>query len=215
MTRSRLRSWPGWALMLVVGVTFLVVGATRGDGPRTQGDRVDDLTQRIACPVCDGESVFVSQNNASRALRNQVEELVRANELSDDEILAVIDGRNEAELLLVPRSSGLDALVWVLPALGLVVGVVGLSVTFRRWRVEAAGVGDPTAADRELVASALSDSDHEAGRDVARPRGWPDPADVATDPGSDRGATPASGSRAAPGVPPGDPGGAHAPDGRA
>jgi cytochrome c-type biogenesis protein CcmH len=143
--------------MLLVAVTFLVVGATRASGPQTQGDRVDSLTQRIACPVCDGESVFDSQNNASRALRNQVEDLVRENELSDSEILNLIDTRNEGDLLLVPEATGLEALVWVLPALGFVIGTAGLGLAFRRWKVEAAGLGDPTAADRELVDAALAD----------------------------------------------------------
>lgn len=155
----RLKSWPGWMLMLLVVVAFLVVGATRSTGPQTQGDRVDELTQRIACPVCDGESVFESQNNASRALRNQVEDLVRQNELSDAEILNLIDTRNEGDLLLVPEASGLEALVWVLPALGFVVGTAGLGLAFRRWRVEAAGLGDPTTADRDLVDAALADDD--------------------------------------------------------
>jgi len=159
---KRIKSWPGWLLMLVVAVTFLVVGATRSSGPQTQEDRVDDLTQRIACPVCDGESVFESQNAASRRLRNQVEDLVRENELSDQQILTLIDSRNEGELLLVPTASGLDALVWVLPAVGFVVGAAGLGLAFRRWRIEAAGLSDPTAEDRSIVEAALAASDDGA-----------------------------------------------------
>lgn len=171
----RVKSWPGWVLLLLVAVAFLVVGATRSSGPQSQEDRVDDVTRRIACPVCDGESVFVSQNNASRALRNQVEDLVRANELSDDEILAVIDSRNEAELLLVPRSSGLDALVWVLPAVGFVVGGTGLALAFRRWRLEAAGIGDPTDEDRALVDAALAADEIDDDPVV---NAWPEPVDI-------------------------------------
>jgi len=153
---KRLKSWPGWILMALVAITFLVVGATRTAGPQSQEDRVDDLSQRIACPVCDGESVFVSQNAASRRLRNQVEDLVRQNELSDEQILAFIDTRNEGDLLLVPKASGLDALVWVLPAMGFVIGVTGLGLAFRRWKLEADGLADPTEADRALVDAALA-----------------------------------------------------------
>lgn len=159
MLNKRLKSWPAWILMLLVVVTFLVIGATRTAGPQTQEDRVDDLTQRIACPVCDGESVFESQNAASRRLRNQVEDLVRQNELSDEQILTLIDSRNEGELLLVPKASGLDALVWVLPAVGFVVGVTGLGLAFRRWRLEADELGDPTDEDRAMVAAALEAED--------------------------------------------------------
>jgi len=153
---KRLKSWPGWILMGLIAITFLVVGATRTAGPQSQEDRVDDLTQRIACPICDGESVFVSQNAASRRLRNQVEDLVRQNELSDQQILSFIDSRNEGDLLLVPKASGLDALVWVLPAIGFVIGVTGLGLAFRRWRLEADGLADPTDEDRALVDAAMA-----------------------------------------------------------
>jgi len=165
----RLKSWPGWALMLVVVVAFLAVGSTRSSGPQSPEDRVDQITQRIACPVCDGESVFESQNNASRNIRNQVESLVRANELSDEEIVTFVDERNDAELLLVPRATGLDALVWALPAVGFVVGMTGLIFAFRRWRAEADGLADPTADDRALVDAALAaDVDHDAGEGSGR-----------------------------------------------
>jgi cytochrome c-type biogenesis protein CcmH len=165
LTKRTIKSWPGWLLMVLVAIVFLVIGATRSSGPQTQSDRVDDLSRRIACPVCDGESVFESQNSASRSIRNEVDALVRENELSDDDILERINRNFEGELLLVPRSTGLDALVWVLPVVGFVIGIAGLSLAFRRWKLEAAGIGDPTADDRTLVATELAkgeaDSDQE------------------------------------------------------
>ncbi|MEL6893403.1 MAG: cytochrome c-type biogenesis protein CcmH [Actinomycetota bacterium] len=147
-----------WVLMALVAASFLVVGASRDSGPQTPEDRVDEITQRLACPVCDGESVFESQNNSSRSIRTEVASLVRQNELSDDEILAVFEARN-SEILLVPKSSGLDALAWMLPVFALAVGLVGLAFAFRRWRDEAASLRDPTQADRDLVASALERED--------------------------------------------------------
>lgn len=155
----RLKSWPGWLLMLVIVVVLVVVGATRDAGPQTPQDRVDDVTRRLACPICDGESVFESQNNASRAIRNEVADLVRENELTDDQILAYFEARN-SEILLVPKASGFDALVWVLPVMGFVIGVVMLGFAFRRWRLEALGSAGATQADRDLVAAALAD-DHD------------------------------------------------------
>lgn len=151
----RMKRWPGWILLVFVLAGFLAVGATRSSGPQTQSDRIDGITQRVACPICDGESVFVSQNNASRALRAQVAQLVDANELSDDEILTFIETRYGAQVLLVPKASGFDALVWVLPAVGFLCGVAGLVVVFRRWKRESAATRAPTDADRDLVASAL------------------------------------------------------------
>lgn len=157
----RLKSWPGWLVMLVVAVAFVVVGATRDAGPQTPQDRVDEVTSRLACPVCDGESVFESQNNTSRAIRNEVADLVRENELSDDQILAFFEARN-SEILLVPKASGFDALVWVLPVMGFLIGTVMLGFAFRRWRLEAAETGEATQADRDLVAAALADDEDDA-----------------------------------------------------
>ncbi len=155
----RVKRWPGWVALAFVVAGFLAVGAFRSTGPETQGDRVDAIASRLACPICDGESVFVSQNSASRAIRNQITELVTDNDLSDSEIVAFVETRYGAEVLLVPRSSGFDALIWVLPAVGFVCGAAGLTVAFRRWKREAAAIADPTDADRELVALAMAEDD--------------------------------------------------------
>jgi cytochrome c-type biogenesis protein CcmH len=159
----RIKRWPGWLLLVFVVAGFLAVGAFRSSGPATQGDRVDAIASRVACPVCVGESVFVSQNTSSRAIRNEITQLVNENDLSDAEIVAFIEVRYGAQVLLVPRSTGFDALIWVLPAVGLVCGLAGLTVAFRRWKREAAETADPTDADRELVASAMADDARAAG----------------------------------------------------
>ena len=152
----KLKRWPGWVALVFVVAGFLAVGATRDAGPETQEDRIDALAQRVACPICDGESVFESQNNASVALRNQIAELVADNDLSDAEIIAFIETRYGADVLLVPKATGFDALVWVLPAVAFLCALAGLVVVFRRWRREADAAGDPTDADRAIVEAALA-----------------------------------------------------------
>jgi cytochrome c-type biogenesis protein CcmH/NrfF len=52
----------------------------------------------------------------------------------------------------VPRATGLDSLVWALPAFAGVCAFAGLVVAFRRWKRAADTV--PTDADRVLVAEA-------------------------------------------------------------
>ena len=151
---TSIKSWPMWVLMALVAASLLIVGGTRDSGPQTPEDRVDEISKRLACPVCNGESVFASQNNSSRSIRTEIESLVRENELSDDEIIAVFEAR-DAEILLVPKSSGLEALAWMLPVFALCLGLVGLAFAFRRWRAESALLRDPTQADRDLVAEAL------------------------------------------------------------
>jgi cytochrome c-type biogenesis protein CcmH len=163
MTARALKRWPAWVLLLFVVVGFLAVGASRDRGPSTPAERADAIARRVACPVCDGESVFESRNTASVNLRNAITEMVNEGRASDDEIVAVIERSYGGQVLLVPRASGFDALVWALPVAALVCAVAGLVVTFRRWRRQDADARDPTDDERRLVAAALAEDDGDQG----------------------------------------------------
>lgn len=154
---SAIKRWPSWVVLTFVVVGLLAVGASRGSGPRTDAERIDSISKRLACPECDGESVFESRSGASQNLRAQIAERVRTGTKSDEAIVAEIERNFGARVLLVPRATGIDALVWALPAAAFVCAVAGLAVAFLRWR----GRTDPlpTDADRELVAAALEASE--------------------------------------------------------
>ena len=136
-------------------VALLTVGTTRDTGPLTQSDRIDSITKHIACPTCDGESVYVSRASAAEAIRNQVARDVSAGKMTDDEIIGSIADRFKAKVLLVPRATGVDSLVWILPIAVLVCAVAGLWVAFRRWRSE--NRGEATADDIALVEKLLAE----------------------------------------------------------
>jgi cytochrome c-type biogenesis protein CcmH len=154
-----LKKWPSWIVMVFVVIALVAVGATRDGGPQSAGDRVDSISRRLACPVCDGESVFESRNNASDSIRSEITAQVSEGRLGDDAIIEFIASRFGAQVLLVPRSTGVEALVWAIPAAALVVALAGLTMAFRRWRDEAQAYPDPTAADFDLVASALAETE--------------------------------------------------------
>jgi cytochrome c-type biogenesis protein CcmH len=164
MSSRTLKRWPAWVLLVFVVVAFLAIGASRDSGPSTPAERADAIAQRVACPVCDGESVYESRNTASVNLRNAITELVNEGRASDDEIIGFIESRYGGRVLLVPKASGFDALVWALPVAALVCAVTGLAVAFRRWRREGAGAHDPTDDERALVAAALAEGDGDGAR---------------------------------------------------
>ncbi|MBK5332045.1 MAG: cytochrome c-type biogenesis protein CcmH [Ilumatobacteraceae bacterium] len=156
MSRS-LKGWPGWVLLVLVVGGLLAVGASRDAGARTPKERVEDISRRLACPICDGESVFESRNADSQAIRIEIARQVDTGTVSDDQIINFIEQRFGSKVLLVPRATGIDALVWALPVAALVCAVVGLGVAFRRWKTEADTI--PDDADRRLVAAALASDD--------------------------------------------------------
>ncbi len=159
MDARSLKRWPAWVLLLLVVVGFLAVGATRDSGPSTPDERAQALERRVACPICQGESVYESRNTASENIRTEIAGLVDAGELTDAEIMGRIETVFGGRVLLVPRASGFDALAWALPVAALVCAVAGLALTFRRWRRESEDDHDPTDDDRELVAAALASED--------------------------------------------------------
>jgi cytochrome c-type biogenesis protein CcmH len=142
-------------LLVLVVVGFLAVGSTRDAGPRTPDERLEDISSRLACPICDGESVFESRNSDSEAIRTEIKAQIAQSNLSDTQIITYISDRYGARVLLVPKASGIDALVWALPVAALVCAVIGLIFAFRRWRLAADTV--PDDADRALVAAAMAD----------------------------------------------------------
>ncbi len=151
---ANLKRWPGWVLLFLVVACFLAYGTAKDAGPLTPEERVEEITKHIACPVCDGETVYESANPASAAIRAEVKAQVAAGLRSDDEIVAYVVQQFGEQTQLLPKASGFDALVWMLPAAALVCAGVGLSFAFRRWKRNADAIPDDD--DRAMVEKALA-----------------------------------------------------------
>jgi cytochrome c-type biogenesis protein CcmH len=166
----RLKRWPGWVLLALALVGLLAVGATRDSGPRTPGERVESISKRLACPVCQGESVYESRNPASTQISEAIKQAVADGDQTDEEIIQSIIVAYEGEELLVPTADGVESLAWALPAAAFVLGAIGLGVAFRRWRASARSLGTATDDDYELVAKAMAD-DPSVADDLEAPSG--------------------------------------------
>ena len=142
-----------WVAMAIVVGLLLVVGANNNSGPLTQQERIDEISQRLACPTCQGESVYVSRAPAAVSLRDEIARQVGGGERTDVEIVAFVEQRFGGQVLLVPRSSGIDALVWALPVTALICALAGLAFAFRRWRVS--GDVEVSDSDRKIVDEAM------------------------------------------------------------
>jgi cytochrome c-type biogenesis protein CcmH len=100
--------------------------------------------------------VYESRSRASEAIRTEIRVQVNAARATDDEIIDFVAERFGGQVLLVPRSTGIEALAWALPVAALVVGVTALMFAFGRWRRQAATLASPTDDDIALVAEALA-----------------------------------------------------------
>jgi len=150
---KQLKRWPGWVLLVMVVAGLLAFGTTRDAGARTPEERVEEISKQLACPVCDGESVYESRNTQSASIRTEIKAQATTTDATDDEIIAYIVQNFDARTQLVPKATGFESLVWVLPSASFVCAAVGLFFVFRRWRLAADLV--PTDDDRVLVEAEL------------------------------------------------------------
>lgn len=154
-TRSINNKW-SWMLVAILASALLVIGGTRTSGPQTQSDRIDSITKVLACPTCQGESVYVSRASAAESIRAEVARQIASGQKSDDEIIAYIEARFGSRVLLVPRSTGLDAMIWILPVFVLICATGTLVFAFRRWRIET--IDQVSDEDAQLVERALRET---------------------------------------------------------
>lgn len=144
-----------WLAMFLLVAVLLVFGASRTGGPKTQQDRIDSITSVLACPTCSGESVFVSRAAAAESIRAEVARQVAVGLRSDEQIMSYIEQRFGGQVLLVPRATGVDSLVWALPVAALVFSMFLLVSAFVKWRGNKPT--SPTSQDEQIVARALNE----------------------------------------------------------
>lgn len=148
--RIRRLATTGAALLLAGGIA---VGLLIADAP--EPDRVHELASQLRCPVCQSESVADSPSETARQMRARIAELV-ADGSSDAEVLQEFVDAYGPWILLEPPLSRTSALLWGLPAVVLVAGLLVVArVAARRRRPDI----ELTDERRAAVARALADLD--------------------------------------------------------
>ena len=151
-TDRRIRTF-GWLLVLAVALGILAVAAVDDtSGPANNGERVYELSQEFACPVCGGQSIAESDVPIAREIKREIR--VRLDQGQTDAQIRNYLGNLYPGMDLRPKASGVTGLVWFLPAFAFVLAIGGLAAVFRRWRTEPSAIA--TEADRALVDDALA-----------------------------------------------------------
>jgi len=154
--KPALRRWLPLAALVVVLALALWIGTTRSSGHASIDDRVQSVTSGLRCPVCTGETVADSSAPISQDIRGMVRQLLIQGE-SNSQAKSFILSKYPGTSLDTP-ASGVGLLVWALPVVLVGAAVVGLSLTFARWRSHA-GV-TVSDEDRALVEEARRHGDH-------------------------------------------------------
>ena len=122
----------------------------------TDVDRVERLGNRIKCPVCQGESIANSPSAMARDMMSVVEERVDQG-WTDQEIVDELLASYSGAVLLDPPAAGSTLILWIAPAVALLVGA-GVIIWWRRHPGKERDddePGPPTPSRRRILVGGL------------------------------------------------------------
>lgn len=106
------------------------------DGPTGASEELEAETRRVAsslrCPVCLNLSIEDSPSRLARDMKDMIRRRLERGE-TPAEIRQYFVDRYGEWVLVSPEPEGVNLLLWMLPAAGLLGGIVVVTAVVRRW----------------------------------------------------------------------------------
>jgi cytochrome c-type biogenesis protein CcmH len=112
--------------------------------------RARAISEQLRCLVCQNQSIDDSDADLAGDLRRLVRERLLAGD-SDDQVIAYLVSRYGEFVLLKPRLSARNALLWATPAIVLAIGGAFIVVAARRRRTAASPLTAEERAELDKV----------------------------------------------------------------
>ncbi|WP_238484263.1 cytochrome c-type biogenesis protein [Oricola indica] len=119
--------------------------------------RARDISAELRCLVCQNQSIDDSDAELARDLRVIVRERLVEGD-TDEEVMDFVVARYGEFVLLKPRLSARNMLLWGTPLIGLALGLTAIFFLFRMRRGAAPASG-LTAEEQEKLSRILSDTE--------------------------------------------------------
>jgi cytochrome c-type biogenesis protein CcmH len=128
--------------LLAVALCAALTASAQGDvRARSSAATVSDsaleaqtraVASTLRCPVCQGESLEDSPSDLARQMRAVVRDKLGAGE-TPDQVKAYFVSRYGEWILLEPTMTGLNVVLYVIPVLLVIGGLVLVAFLVRRW----------------------------------------------------------------------------------
>lgn len=99
-----------------------VTPATQAPSVETNLDEAQLIGAQLRCPVCQGMPISESPSQMAQDMMTRVREMLAAGK-SRDQIFDYFVERYGEWVLLKPKAEGLNLFLWILPAIGLLLGL--------------------------------------------------------------------------------------------
>lgn len=114
-----------WALLLLA---FAVQAGVAPD----LDERTREIAAELRCVVCQNLSVADSPSEMAQQMRGVVREQLQAGK-SPEEVKEYFVSKYGEWVLLKPKTTGVSAMLWILPYIALACGIIGALWFIRRW----------------------------------------------------------------------------------
>jgi cytochrome c-type biogenesis protein CcmH len=95
-------------------------------------ERTREIAAELRCVVCQNLSVADSPSEMAQQMRGVVREQLQAGK-SPEEVKEYFVSKYGQWVLLKPKTTGVSAMLWILPYIALVCGIIGALWFIRRW----------------------------------------------------------------------------------
>jgi cytochrome c-type biogenesis protein CcmH len=121
----------------------------------TLDQRVQNIASQLKCPVCQSESVADSQATIAQQMRQVIRQQLQSGKSEQDVVQYFIRSYGD-QIVWLPPWQGFSLLIWLVPIVFLLSGIVLVFIVLREWRsdVAAAGTGKTVHHESEMVLDA-------------------------------------------------------------
>ncbi len=119
-------------------LTVMIVNAQDGPPRIPTDDEVNAVAKKLYCPVCPNTPLDVCETQACQDWRAQIRDQL-ASGWSEQQIMEYFVQQYGERVLGEPQRSGFTSMVWVLPLIAVLSGMVIVWQVLRSWRLKKAG----------------------------------------------------------------------------
>lgn len=116
---------------------------------QTRDEIAHRIESQLMAPCCWSEPVSQHLSPAAEEIRREIRALLAAGK-SEQEILEIYVSRYGERILTMPRAHGFNVLLYIMPWVFAVAGILGLGLIIKRWlSLRPTGLTMPAISDRD------------------------------------------------------------------
>lgn len=121
------------ALLSLVAIYFVTAVVVYAQEKNPTDDQVNAVAKKLYCPVCPNTPLDVCETKACEDWRAQIRDQLSAG-WSEQQIVDYFVAQYGERVLAEPQRSGFTSLVWMLPLLAVLFGVILVWQVLKNWR---------------------------------------------------------------------------------